>query len=75
MCRYVDMDVARPKDLGTLDRSRGGLILPGRVKATLVPGWWPWGYAHTSRLHLSVSGVPWPARPTRADGDGMTKPL
>jgi len=33
---------ARPKDLGTLDRSRGGLILPRRVKAA---------------FHLLVSGI------------------
>jgi hypothetical protein len=27
----------RPKDLGTLDGSRGGLILPRRVKAAFSP--------------------------------------
>ena len=30
----MDAEAARPKDLGTLDGSRGGLILPRRVKAT-----------------------------------------
>jgi hypothetical protein len=30
-------EAVRPKDLGTLDRSRGGLILARRVKATPVP--------------------------------------
>ena len=37
LAKMLTSDPARPKDLGFLDGSRGGLALPRRVKATPEP--------------------------------------